>query len=59
MKLKVEKKFIDKNTGETYLPEQIIEVSEERGIELLKDERVLVKYVDEEVKSKRRRRKKE
>lgn len=48
MKLKVEKVFTDKITGELYQVGQEIEVASERGKELLADERKLVS----EIKSK-------
>ena len=48
MKLKVEKVFTDKITGEIYTAGQEIEVASERGKELLADARKLVS----EIKSK-------
>lgn len=47
MKLKVEKQFRDKNTGERYNVKDIIEVNDIRGKELLADKRGLVTKVAE------------
>jgi hypothetical protein len=53
MKLKVEKPFMDKYTSENYEVGQVIEVSDERGSELLSDERRLVSKVQKAKKSKK------
>lgn len=50
MKLKVEKKFKDKITDELHQVDDVFEVDEERGKELLSDSRNLVTQVKEEVK---------
>lgn len=54
MKLKVLKKFRDKNTKELYKAGSVIEVDDERGEELLSHEAKLV----EEVKAKKAPKKK-
>lgn len=48
MKLKVEKRFRDKLTGALHIVDDIIEVSDKRGEELLADERNFVtKFVED------------
>ena len=47
MKLKVNMDFVDKYTGERYEADTTIEVSEERGNEMLSDHRKLVSEVKE------------
>ena len=46
MKVKVIKSFRDKNTGELYEADSIIDVKKERAEELLKDARGLVEKVE-------------
>lgn len=53
MKLKVLKGFRDKNSGEHYSPGQQIEVSEERGTELLDHPMNLVEEVKAKARSKK------
>lgn len=48
MKLKANRAFFDKYTKQRYIAEQIIEVDDERGKELLADGRGLVDLVEEE-----------
>ena len=50
MKLKVEVKFRDKNNGKLYNVGDVVEFSDERASELLKDSRKLVSKVKEEKK---------
>lgn len=45
MKIKVEKKFRDKNTGVLYEIGEVIDVTDDRGAELLGDTRKLVSEV--------------
>lgn len=47
MKLKILKKFSDKNTGELYTPGSIIEVANKRGEELLAHPLELVEKIEE------------
>ena len=47
MKLKILKKFTDKNNGELYVPEQIIDVSSKRGEELLSHPLELVEKIED------------
>lgn len=47
MKLKIETKFKDKYTGETYEAGSTVEFKEERAKELLADERGLVSEIKE------------
>lgn len=51
MKLKISKKFIDKITGETYLPGDIKEFEDARAEELLADQRNLVSKAPQTRKS--------
>lgn len=53
MKLKIEKVFKDKNTGERYDIGKVIEFEEDRAKELLSDERHLVSEVKPKTTSKR------
>lgn len=46
MKLKIEKKFVDKNTGELYRVGDVVEFSKARGDELLADTRNLVSLAE-------------
>lgn len=50
MKLKIEKEFTDKFTGETYKVDDVKEFEEARAKELLDDPRNLVTQVKEEKK---------
>lgn len=52
MKLKVLKRFTDKNTSELYLEDMIIEVNAKRGAELLSHPLELVEEVIEESSTK-------
>lgn len=51
MKLKVERRFRDKNTGDLYEVNSVIEVTQARGEELLADERNLVTQIKEPAKA--------
>lgn len=51
MKLKIEKVFKDKVTGEYYNVGDVIEVAEKRGKELLSDDRKLVSLHEEKPKT--------
>ena len=53
MKLKIERVFTDKNTGETYAKGDVVEFEEARGKELLADQRKLVSEVKEKKTTKR------
>lgn len=48
MKLKVLKKFVDKNNGEFYIEDMILTVSAKRGAELLAHPLELVEEIEEE-----------
>lgn len=50
MKLKIEKPFCDKFTGENYIAGDVKEFDAARGKKLLADERKLVSEVKEEAK---------
>lgn len=50
MKLRIEKEFIDKFTGEKYETGKEVEFKEDRGNELLSDSRGLVTKVKEDIK---------
>lgn len=47
MKLKILKKFSDKNTGELYTPGLVIDVANKRGEELLSHPLELVEKIEE------------
>ena len=47
MKVKVNRPFFDKYTKQRYITDQILDVEESRGAELLADERKLVDLVEE------------
>ena len=53
MKLKIEKAFVDKNTGKRYEVGKAIEFAEDRAKELLSDARDLVSKVAEEAEEKK------
>lgn len=57
MILKIKKQFRDKYTQELYKVDDTIEVSEERGAELLADSRELVEAVEEKEEKKKKRKK--
>ena len=47
MKLKILKKFTDKNTGELYIPDMEIEVKDKRGEEILAHPLELAEKIEE------------
>lgn len=57
MILKIKKQFRDKYTQELYKVDDTIEVSEERGAELVSDPRELVEAVEEKKDKKKSRKK--
>ena len=52
MKLKIERQFRDKITGVLHKVDDVIEVDEERGNELVNDDRGLVTLIKEKTASK-------
>ena len=47
MKLKIEHRFLDKNTKQIYTPGEVIEFTDDRAAEILADERKLASVADD------------